>query len=220
MTKNEAPNSTQTSATNSIPIHRAILYFLLLGFIPLFCVFFAYSSKSDLQESLHTRLSQACFQVKNQNQRECYSKKIREIFQDKDHFYLEKQVSTITPLSQEITSLQKVLASGFHPDEEAMRRRLTTLTGPENALTFTESAEKSYAGLKETQVQLSHSVEVDIHDLCKILARIEGVRIGSEEAKESRPHLIITDLKIDKKKGLLSEVYLLNLKILKREYLK
>jgi hypothetical protein len=220
MTKNETPNGTQTGATSGIPISRAILYFLLLGAIPLFCVFFAYSSQCDLQQSLHMRLSEACIQVTNQNYKECYSKLIRQTFQDKDHFYLEKQVGTITPLSQEITALQKMLAGGFHPDEEAMRRRLTILTGPENALTFSESAEKSYAALKETQVQLSRSVEVDIQDVRKILARIEGVQIGPDEANASRPHLIITDFKIDKKKGLHSEVYLLNLKILKREYLK
>lgn len=228
MTEIESQNSTKakltTNPANSIPISRAILYFLILGFIPLFSVFLHYSAKNALQQSLNGRLSEACFQVANQNLKARYSTLTRKLFQDKDHFYIERQVGSITPLSSEIGALQKVLSSGFHPDEEAMKRRLSLLTGPENKLTFTESAEKSYAGLKETVNQLSRSVEVDVQDIRKILARVEGVQIGQEGTQEcavkARPHLIVTDFKIDKKKGFLGDVYSLQLKILKREYTK
>ncbi len=205
---------------NKIPLNRAILYLICVGLLPLFFVLIDYSAKKDLQTSLDANLSASCEKIYLTNVREHSCKLIRDTYQDKDHFYLEKHVGTIPLLSQEVNILQKILNSGFHPEEEVLRRRYALLTGPENCLTFSQSPEKSYAGLKESVAQLSKSVEVSVQDLHKILARVEGVQIGEEKPLPSRPHLIITDFKIEKKKGQLGDVYALNLKILKREYLK
>lgn len=57
-------------------------------------------------------------------------------------------------------------------------------------------------------------------DIQKILAKIEGVETNGFTAGPYRPHFIISDFKIEKKQAHPdSEVFLLNLKLLKREYL-
>ena len=80
-----------------------------------------------------------------------------------------------------------------------------------------KSCEK-YNNFQETIETLAHPVEVDNSDILKILSRIEGVSLHDEKPLETRPQLIITDFRIDRKKPSLYEVYALNIKILKREY--
>lgn len=55
-----------------------------------------------------------------------------------------------------------------------------------------------------------------------MLAKIEGVQFTDDEpaALEGRPHLFITEWKMEKKKGLIQEVFVVDAKLIKREYLK
>src|SRR5260221_675513 len=105
-------------------------------------------------------------------------------------------------------SLQKILSSGFHANEDAFRRRMQFHTSGQNAISFVEGSVKAYPGFQETQESLAHSVEVDSNDIKAILSRIEGVQFNEQNpVVPSRPHLIITDWKMEKKKGPAQEVY-------------
>ncbi|MBS0655972.1 MAG: hypothetical protein JSR46_09360 [Verrucomicrobia bacterium] len=79
-----------------------------------------------------------------------------------------------------------------------------------------EGSIKAYPTYQETTESLAHPVEVNLQDLKLILLKLEGPR--SEEAP--KPHLIITDCKIERKAGPTQEIFSLDLKALKREYLK
>lgn len=202
---------------NKIPHERAILYLLLLGFIPFFFVWCNYTYQKEAQIACSAELSSSISQAANLNQKELYNKRVRKLYTDKDHFYLAKQLETLKPLSVEIDALKKAIGLGFHPDRDILERRLQLLTGNENSIAFQEGSPKTYSSFHETVESLAHPIEVDLDDLGKILNRIEEPTPGEES---TRPHLIITDFRIDKKKGPINDTFLLNLKVLKREYTK
>lgn len=94
------------------------------------------------------------------------------------------------------------------------------MTGQGNALVFSEGVVQSFPLFQETSETLIHSVEVNPSDIQKILARIEGTKMGEYRPGPHRPQLVITEFKLDKKKvNDKNEVYLLNLKLIKREFL-
>jgi hypothetical protein len=217
--KEDIQNQPLPSKKEAIPMSRLIVYLLVSATLPLFFIVLHYVTTKEKQNSLLEQLKTLQTSIHTQNLKEGQSKLVRQEFQEKDHFYLQK-INTLTLLENEISSLQKALQGSFHPEEEAMRRRLSYLTGPDNTLSFTESAEKAYCGLKETQVQLSHPVDVNMSDVKKILSLIEGVQIDTFSPPSTRPQLIITDFHLEKKKGILNESYQLQLKLVKREYSK
>lgn len=193
---------------------RLLIYLLLLGFLPLVLVAGNYYMRWSSQERLLFALNDATAQAKQKNARESLNKQVKQIYREPDHFYIDKQVETISPLSQEVEAIQKILLQGFHQDEERLKKRLQFLK-EQNRVTFTEGSIKGYPTFQETIETLAKPVEVDFEDLMLILSRIEGT-----VAAEKRPHLIVTEAKIERKPGLTQEVYTLDMKVLKREYLK
>lgn len=206
------------SSKQTIPQERAILYFLLFGALPLALVFINFNARKSEIELINSRLDNTLALVEKQNQSERSNRQVRKKYLDKDPRYVEKHIETIKPLTSEMAILEKVTGTGFFPDEQQATKRANFLKGAENKLSFTESPQKNYPKCIETEFSLSKSVEVDMQDLRKILSRIEGVSLGGEPLIETRPHLLITDFKIERKKALVCEVYALNLKILQRQY--
>ena len=73
---------------------------------------------------------------------------------------------------------------------------------------------------QEVTETLVHPIEVNLDDLTNLLAKIEGKEIGPYTPGPGRPQLLILDFKIEKKSITdKKEVYQLNLKLLKREFL-
>lgn len=203
-----------------IPHERLIIYLFILGLLPLVLIYGSYTAKKELQTSLLYELSSSCLETETRNQKELHNRLTRSAFQNqnKDPMYLNKEVESIALLTNEREQIQKVATCGFNPDEENLRRRLTFLTGGENALSFTQHPEKRYASFHETLFTLARPVDVDTSDIRKILSKIEGVEIGDEKVNNLRPQLIITEFRIEKKPSPLNEVFSLNLKLIKREY--
>ncbi len=200
---------------------RVIVYCLILGLVPLLFVAMNYSSEKSKQDMLSYSLSEAIVDATNKNAKEFVNKQVRAQYRDSNHFYIDQEIETISPLQEEIASLQKILGLGFHVNEDLFRRRLQYHTSGQNSISFVEGSVKGYKGFQETQESLAHSIEVDLNDIKAILSRIEGVSFTEGETlPELRPHLIITDWKMEKKKSPTQEVYALDVKLIKREYLK
>ena len=145
---------------------------------------------------------------------------IRSYFRDADHFYIDKNLETLTFLEPEIESMKKLLDNPNYPDDEQLKKRIDQLTGPSNTLIFTEGVVQSTPLFQEVVETLVHPVEVNVKDLQSILCRIEGVPMGNCVPPPNRPQLIITDFKIDKKTvSENNQVFQLNLKLLRREFL-
>src|SRR5262249_902807 len=139
---------------------------------------------------------------------------------DADHFYIDKHLETLSFLQPEIEGLQKALSNKNFPDDENIKKRLEFLTGPSKNMVFTEGVVQSTPQFQEVTESLVHPVEVNEDDLRTILARIEGTQIGSEAPSPNRPQLIILDFKLERKSVTeKNQVFVLNLKLLKREFL-
>lgn len=199
---------------------RMLIYCLFLGILPLVLVGSNYMMQQSKQDSLDYALSVAITASAAKNAREFQNKQVKAIYRDPDHFYIDKQIETITPLQGEIDALQKVLQRGFHVDEEQFRKRHQFLTNGQNAISIVEGSVKSYPGFQETQESLAHPIEADLNDIKMILSRVEGVPLEEQNQTLLRPHLFITEMKMEKKKGVSQELFVVDLKIVKREYLK
>jgi len=201
------------------PFHRSLIYLFFLGLFPLVVVLVHFFHQKEFQENLASELGLLCESVTLQNTKEMHNRSTRATYQGKDQFYLIKQLESMTLLEDEIAKIQKVLGAGFHPEEEACRRRLHFLTSGENSIVFSENPEKRMPGFTQTEAALQHPVEANLNDVKKIIARIEGVKIDNHEPDPSRPHLIISDFHLEKKKEFLGDVLVVNLKTIKREYI-
>jgi hypothetical protein len=204
----------------NIPLSRVILYILCLGMLPfVFVVFMFISQKNELEEfqnSLETIQHQALIKEKKQ----ALNMAVRQHFRDADHFYIDKHLETLVFLEPEIEQLNKIVQDKNFADDDRIKKRLELLTGQGNALVFSEGVVQSFPLFQETSETLVHPVEVNVADIQKILARIEGIKMGEYTSGPHRPQLVITEFKLDKKKvNDKNEVYLLNLKLIKREFL-
>jgi hypothetical protein len=191
-----------------------IVYILIVCLAPLIFVSMHLFAKAKEQERLMLVLDEDTQLAKEKNAKEARNKEVRKLYTLIDNYFIDKQLET-TPLLQEETAfLNRLLQHGFHQDEERLRKRLQFLK-EQNKIVCTEGSVKNYSTFKETVEAFSHPVEVDANDIKTILQKIEGT-----QELEGRPHLIITDCKIERKKAVSQDVYLLDIKMLKREYSK
>ncbi len=205
---------------NNIPQSRVILYILIAGLLPVFFVIFYFlEQKTDIEEldNYITRIENIAF-VREKKQ--SLNLTVSDHFKDSDHFYVDKNLETLTFLEPEIEVIQKLVNNKYFAGNETVKKRLDFITGPGNSLLFSEGNVQSYPFFQETIATLVHPVEVNIEDIKEILALTEGEPINGFSPGPDRPQIIILDFKLDKKdvfEG--NQVFLLNMKLLKREYL-
>lgn len=204
----------------NIPQQRLILYILILGLLPLFFVASQVWSKMNAFEETQATVRMIYSKALVLEKKQTANLSVKNHYREADHFYIDKHLETLSFLNPEVESLQKIASSQSFMDDDVVKKRLEFLTGPANTLIFTEGVVQSYAFFQETMESLVHPVEVNAQDLQKILVLIEGVEIPPFKPTPNRPQLLITDIKLDKKSLQdKNEVYTLNLKLLKREFL-
>lgn len=203
----------------SIPQNRLLLYCLLLGLIPFIFVLLQFYSKNSRVEEVADSLDFVQQRVYSFEQKQAQNIAIRNHYRTADHFYIDKYLEPMTFLEPEIENLRLIVQDKNFASDKNVEKRLEFLTSPANHLSFIEGVVQNYPFFQETTETLAHPVEVNVEDIKRILARVEGVKIGKYEPGPNRPQLIILDFKLDKKKGQQSsDVYLLNMKLLKREF--
>ncbi len=204
----------------NIPVSRAVAYLIGLGLLPLLFVIFLFFSEKSRLEELDSTIAMIQDQAFLKEKKQAQNLAVRQHFRDADHFYIDKYLETLVFLEPEIETLQKIVKDKNFADDERIKKRLEFLTGQSNSLIFSEGSVQSFPLFQETTETLVHPVEVNASDIQKILARVEGVDIGEFKPGPNRPQLVITEFKLDKKKASDSnEVFLLNLKLIKREFL-
>jgi hypothetical protein len=203
-----------------IPIQRILIYLLLAGTLPFLFVFALFYSQKQHLSDLETLLENVQQQAFVKEKKQALNRAVRQHFRDADHFYIDKYLETLVFLEPEIETLQKIVNDPNFVEDERIKKRLEFLTSQANSLVFSEGVVQSFPLFQETVETLVHPVEVNITDLQKLLARIEGVAIGPFTPSPNRPQLFMTEFKLDKKKVTdKNEVFLLNLKLIKREFL-
>lgn len=204
----------------NIPLSRAVLYLVFLGFIPVFFMMLLFFSENSQIEEFSGSLETLRDQIFIKEKKQALNAAVRQHFRDADHFYIDKYLETITLLDPEIETLQKIANDKNFANDERIKRRLDFLTGPSNSISFSEGIVHTFPFFQETVETLIHPVEVNGNDIKNILSRIEGIPIGKYSPGPNRPQLIIIDFRLDKKKITdKNEVYLLDTKLVKREFL-
>ena len=204
----------------NIPLSRVVTYLLCLGLLPFIFVVFLFISQKSQLEDLENTLENIQHQALVKEKKQALNLAVRQHFREADHFYIDKYLETLIFLEPEIEQLQKIVQDKNFADDERIKKRLEFLTSQANSLVFSEGVVQSYPLFQETTETLVHPVEVNPLDIKKVLARIEGVKFGDFTPGPHRPQLVVTEFKLDKKKvNDKNEVYLLNLKLIKREFL-
>lgn len=204
----------------NIPQQRLLLYIVLAGLLPILGGAFYLNSQLKSLNALSNQISYVEQLAATKENKQGLNQTVRSHYKDADHFYIDKSLENVCFLQPEGESLKKVMQNKNFPEDENIKKRLGTICGPENALVFTEGVVQSTPIFQETTETLAHPVEIDVTDLRRLLARIEGTPIGEEAPAANRPQLIILDFKIDKKQvSERNDVFILNLKLLKREFL-
>lgn len=205
---------------NQIPPLRLLAYIFILGLLPVAgsALFFFSSTRTLALEE--ERIEEIRYRLLLHEQKLAGNRAVMAHYRDADHFYIDKHLETVTLLEPEIESLIKVTEHKNYTGDETIQKRLEQLTGKENSIVFAEGVVQSHKLYQETTETLAHPVEVNVEDIKKLVALIEGVPIGSYKPAENRPQLMILDLKLEKKnRADNNQTYLLNLKLLKREFL-
>jgi len=204
----------------NIPQQRLLLYIVLAGLIPILAGAFYLNSQLKGLNALSNQISYVEQLAATKENKQGLNQTVRAHYKDADHFYIDKSLENVCFLQPEAESLKKVMQNKNFPEDENIKKRLGLLCGAENALVFTEGVVQSTPIFQETTETLAHPIEIDVADLRRLLARIEGTLIGDEAPAANRPQLIILDFKIDKKQvSERNDVFILNLKLLKREFL-
>lgn len=204
----------------NIPQNRAVLYLIIVCLVPCLLVGLLFYSDLNRLNDIERQMEEVRDAAVLKDKRQALNQTVKAHFKDADHFYIDKNLETLSFLDPEMDAMQKIAQQKNFPEDESVKKRLEFLTGSQNDIVFSEGVVQSYGTFQETTETLVHPIEVNIDDLHKILSRIEGVAIGGEVTLPHRPQLIILDFKLDKKKSYdKMEVFLLNMKLLKREFL-
>jgi hypothetical protein len=189
-------------------------YLLALFLIPFGLAFFLLAKRSeklsDLEDKLDEIRQEASFSEKEKNKEELLLKEMHAA----DHFYLDKHVESLVFLESEMKRLHA--RSMYQKDSDALLKRLEFLKG--NRLVFAEVKRDQGELIQEVEEKLQHPVEMNEDDLKKLLVLIEGVSINPYSAKEGRPHLLIKEFDLSKRKALPDEeVFVVDFQLIKRE---
>lgn len=204
----------------NIPLTRLILYLIFLGFLPLIFIALLFVSEKNELTELKESIESIQYEAFVNENKQSLNLSVRQHFRDADHFYIDKYLETLVFLEPEIETLQRIVTDKNFADDERVKKRLELLTGEGNSLIFSEGVVQTFPTYQETMETLVHPVEVDAKDIQKILSKVEGVEMGGFKPGPNRPQLTITDFKLSKKKvSDKREVYILNMKFIKREFL-
>lgn len=204
---------------SNIPQTRLLAYIMIAGLIPFFLVVMNFMNKQSNIHSIENSIQMIGMIGASIEKKQSLNIAVRNNYLDADHFYIDKNVENLQFLTPEIEGLEKVLTNKNFPDDENIKKRLEFLQSGDNTLSFSEGVVQSNPFFQEVLETLVHPVEVDSDDIREILAKIEGNPIRNYTPGPNRPQLIVLEFKFDKKQlSEKNEIYLLNMKLLKREF--
>lgn len=201
-----------------LPQSRVLLYLFCFSILPLLWAFYDYTSTSSQLDELQERVVRLQETASQNNRKQAANQMVRTFYDETDRFYIDKHIESINLLEKESDALRKMVNQPYVAEDPRITRRISTLAN--NTPVFSEGMVISYPFFNEIPETLARPIEVDNEDIKKLLARLEGVKIGPYEPGPNRPQLILTDFRFDRKGGQgESDVYSLNFKLIKREFL-
>jgi len=205
---------------NNIPQNRLLTYIVVLGLLPLVFVCFNFYTKKSSLNTLENGIEELKTRAFITKKKQSVNVAVIDHYENMDRFYVDKNLETLVFLKPEIEGLKKITSNKNYAGDEAISKRLSFLTGKENRFLFSEGVVETYPLFQETILTLTRPVQINVDDLMNILARVEDKDLGGHSPQLNPPQLLITDFSLERKTITpKNEVFLLNLKILKREFL-
>ncbi len=207
------------NSIKKVPQGQLLVCLVVIGMLPVLVTAYLFWSDLDYINSFEYNLENVEELATRVEKKQISNKATLNEHRNADHFYIDKQLETLTFLEPELESLKKTVENPHFIEDEPTRKRLNFLTGKQNHLTFSESNVQSTPFFQEVTETLLYPVEINLLDLQKILTVVEGRDLGAFKTPEGRPQLLILDFKIEKKSiREENQVFDLNMKLLKREY--
>jgi hypothetical protein len=198
-----------------IPPARVILYSILGCLTIVLCSLFWMVSTINRTKNAREELLLLGEKIQLKASEQETNRRIMAQYQGKDALFLHKKLESLPLLSSEIELLKTKVAISALPEDIVLEKRLQQLTSGDNSFSFVETSTDVGKHYKEVVEHQTRPVEVDTNDLFKILSLLEGPQ-GEEE---SRPHCIISEARLDRKKTVVHEEWTLSLNIVRREYM-
>lgn len=204
----------------SIPKKRLFFYLLALGTLPVVLALSHWFFQTQKMTALHKHLEAVRYLSIVKEKKESTNTTLRNHYQHADHYYIDKHLEGLPLLQKELAGLQKITKSESYTGNTHIEKRLQFLNS-ENKLRFHEGSRTSGENIEEVVEILDQPIEIDGEDLLTILSRIEEKNIGGNRLFSQAPQMIITDFSLQKKQlaDSTNETLLLNIKLLKREFL-
>ena len=198
----------------TIPAYRLVLYAVVSSLLVLVLAVLWSNSETSSAEGARDSLRLLGEKIQRKSDLQEPNRATIRRFRDKDPLFLHKALEPMVLLGSEAGIIRARLARSSLPDDSALEKRLHVLTS-ENSFCFVEGSTEVAVGWKETVENQNKIVEIDNDDLARVLSILEPQE-GQEDP--SKPHLLISEAKLDRKKGLFQETWGLMLKVLRREY--
>ena len=197
-----------------IPTYRRVLYAVASSLLGLMMAILYANSEVSSAEEAHNSLRLLGDKIQQKSALQEPNRALIHKFREKDPLFLHKTLEPLALVGSETAILKARLARSALPDDNALEKRLHVLTA-ENAFCFVEGSTEVAASWKETVENQNKIVEVDNDDLAKVLTILEP---QDDQEDPSKPHLLISEARLDRRKGMFQETWGLMLKVIRREY--
>lgn len=172
---------------------------------------------STLQELEH-RFLDTSQKEKFAMMRKTRKERFIERYRNSDPFFLDKQIESLSFLQKERLKIESLIHHPALVNKPGWQERLGWISGPNNRLAFIEENIRISSKIKETDEKQRYPVQLDESDLEKLFASVEDIPIGAHQSVDKSPQLIIRNCTIKKIPNLFSEVFEVDMELLKREW--
>ena len=199
----------------SVPAHRVVLYAIVASLLPVVLAIAWSQSTITAAETDRDILLALGEKIEKKGASQEANRLLIERYKNKDPLFLHRKIEPLSLLSSETSILRSRLARSVLPEDNQLEKRLNALNA-ENTLSFVEGSTDVSPILKETIENQTKPVEVDGDDLANILTLLED---QDENEELQKPHLIISEARIERRKGIFRQSWTLILKVIRREYI-
>jgi len=203
---------------SNISLQQVLIVLLVVGLLPSLLVGVylkkQFSNLDVLTKSLSS-LKEKEYQLKK---REAINHFIQDKYTGKDNKFLD-ELKNLSFLDMEKKSLEHFIEE--HPAENlsTVKQRVAFLNSSDNRLAFEEESVEKYTKFQEKIDKMVHPVEIDMDDLYKVLAHIEGVQFGPYSPPEERLQTMLLNFSLQRNLSAFdNETYILNMTLLSREF--
>ncbi len=198
----------------TIPPHRIVIYSIIGSLLPVICAVAWTQSSIASAEIDRESLLAIGEQLHKKSGAHERNRQIILRFRGKDPLFLHRRLEPMPFLASETSILRSRLSRSALPEDAQLDKRLHALS-TENALSFVEGSTDVAANYKETIENQNKSVELETQDLINVLTSLDT---PDEQEDPMTPHMIISEVRIERKKGFFQETWGLILKVIRREY--